>query len=175
MSEKPSKNGEGAEVKAEKSEGLAKKREGEQFTCPRCGRPASYIERQRKGNRVYYVAVHYKGSRKEGGKVKKDLEKCYLGPMEYVLVEKLHGLGLAGLMDRDRFKRYVREALDSAELSLKDLLELAVEVAERALELVETSDVDDSLVERAKQAYNTLIKVYGKLKERRLVERFAKA
>jgi hypothetical protein len=69
----------------------------------------------------------------------------------------------------------VREALDSDELSLKDLLELAVEVAERALELVETSDVDDSLVEKAKQAYNTLIKVYGKLKERRLVERFAKA
>ena len=175
MSEKSSKNGEGAEVRAKEPEGLAKKREGEQFTCPRCGRPASYIERQRKGDRVYYVAVHYKGFRKEGGKVKKDLEKCYLGPMEYVLVEKLHGLGLAGLMDRDRFKRYVREALDSDELSLKDLLELAVEVAERALELVETSDVDDSLVEKAKQAYNTLIKVYGKLKERRLVERFAKA
>jgi DNA-directed RNA polymerase subunit M/transcription elongation factor TFIIS len=66
MSEKSSKNGEGAEVRAEESEGLAKKREGEQFTCPRCGRPASYIERQRKGDRVYYVAVHYKGFRKEG-------------------------------------------------------------------------------------------------------------
>lgn len=29
--------------------------------CPRCGSPISWIERYRKGGRVYYVAVHYLG------------------------------------------------------------------------------------------------------------------
>jgi hypothetical protein len=33
--------------------------------CPRCGRPISFVEEQRKGDRVYYVAHHYLGY--EGG------------------------------------------------------------------------------------------------------------
>jgi hypothetical protein len=64
--------------------------------------------------------------------------------------------------------------LKSGGFSPKELPDLAVEVAEKALKLSKTSAIDGSLVERARQAYNMLIKVYGKLKERQLVERFAR-
>jgi hypothetical protein len=55
----------------------------EKPVCPRCGRPISFIEEQRKGDRVYYIAHYYLGC--EEGKKKE--ERCYLGPKKYVLVE----------------------------------------------------------------------------------------
>ena len=144
------------------------------FTCPRCGQRASYLERQLKGSQTYFIAVHYEGYQKVGGKVKKKVRKCYLGPREYILVEKLHGLDLAGLIDSERFKRYVREALDSTEFTLDELLELIGELADRALEKAEVIEVGrvKAAVDRALAAREVLSKVYAKLYERYLKLRF---
>jgi len=73
------------------------------MVCPRCGQPISYIERQRRGNRFYYYAVHYEGyERTPDGRIRKKVRRCYLGPSTYVEVSKLHadlGLTLKGLIE----------------------------------------------------------------------------
>ena len=78
--------------------------------CPRCGLPYSYIERRVVGGRVYLYAVHiYKA--KEGGKTKRRVRKCYLGPEDsYEYVSMMHereGLRLKGLMNRERIIEYL--------------------------------------------------------------------
>ena len=79
--------------------------------CPRCGERYSWIERHRRGNRVYLVAVHYLGTVYEGGKRKKRVRKCYLGPEDsYEYVTRTHGregLVLRGAIDRDRALLYL--------------------------------------------------------------------
>jgi len=94
-------------VKPSKWEELLKHR-----ICPRCKRPFSYLERHRdrKTGKVYYYAVHYKGYRRVGGKIKKDVEKCYLGPDLYDYVTLTHGdegLVLRGMLDRGRVLSYL--------------------------------------------------------------------
>ena len=69
--------------------------------CERCGRPVSWYEKRRVGNREYLYAIHYsKGKR----------EQCYLGPPDkYIYVSKTHekeGLVLKGLSDPDRVLEY---------------------------------------------------------------------
>jgi len=144
--------------------------------CPRCGREVSYVERQVKGSQTYFYAVHYMGYERVGLKIKKKVKKCYLGPREYEYVEKLHNLGLAGLVDRERFRRYLKELLDSMEVGLRELLELVRELAERALEEVE--DVEPAkareLSEEARAVWGLLGKVYHKLYEKHLVARFSR-
>jgi len=106
--------------------------------CPRCKRPISYIERHRKGDRVYVVAVHYEGyERLPNGKIKKKVRKCYLGPEgSYVHVTKLHvfeeGLVLKGLTDRDRALEYLDALIryiSSGRLELD--VETALKLAEK--------------------------------------------
>ncbi len=59
--------------------------------CPRCGQPVSYIEKQRRGNQVYYYAVHYLGyERTPDGRIHRKVRRCYLGPSTYIEVSKLH-------------------------------------------------------------------------------------
>jgi hypothetical protein len=55
--------------------------------CPRCGQPASYIERRRVGDREYLYAVHeYRDKQK--GRVR---IKHYLGPADgYEYVSRTH-------------------------------------------------------------------------------------
>ena len=144
--------------------------------CPRCGREVSYVERQVKGSQTYYYAVHYFGYEVVNGKVKKKVKKCYLGPREYEYVEKLHSLGLAGLIDRERFRRYLKELLDSTEMDLKELLEVVRELATRALEEVEELDSARAreLLEEARAVWGLLGKVYHKLYEKHLVARFSR-
>jgi hypothetical protein len=120
------------------------------------------MEEQRKGGRVYYIAHHYLGY--EGGRKKE--ERCYLGPKEYVLVEGLHGLGLAGMIDPSRERRYLEKLLMKANLPLTDLLELMNLLAKRALELAKTAKYDKQLLalagivkERVKGIYD---EVYAK-------------
>jgi len=50
--------------------------------CPVCGRPVSWIEEREVGGNVYYYAVHYLG--KDPATGKRRVEKCYLGPKQYV-------------------------------------------------------------------------------------------
>ena len=101
--------------------------------CPRCGSPVSYYERQRKGGRTYVVAVHYMGyERGPGGRVRKRVRKCYLGPLGgYEYVSRLHsreGLVLKGLSEPWRAVDYL-EALaayiSEAELGGEEALRLA--------------------------------------------------
>jgi len=79
--------------------------------CPRCHRKISWIEKLRRGDRTYIIAVHYLGSFVRGGKRKKIVEKCYLGPegeYEYVsLTHSREGLALKGMWDRERAIDYL--------------------------------------------------------------------
>ena len=79
--------------------------------CPRCRRKISWIERHKRGDRTYIVAVHYLGSYVKNGKRKKIIQKCYLGPedqYEYVsLTHSREGLTLKGMWDRERIIDYL--------------------------------------------------------------------
>jgi len=98
--------------------------------CPRCGREISWIERRRRGDRVYYYAVHYLGYSKVGGRVRKNVRKCYLGPEEYVYVTRLHqdlGIVFEGAIEERRVLHYVDglvEALGRLELDVPTRVEL---------------------------------------------------
>lgn len=69
-----------------------------------------------------------------------------MGPKEYVLVERLHDLGLAGMIDPSRERRYLEKLLSKANLPLPDLLELMSLLAKRALELARTATYDRQLL-----------------------------
>jgi hypothetical protein len=73
------------------------------IVCPRCG-ALGYLERRRVKEQTYYYCLHLL----EGKKVR----KCYLGAGEYINVEKFQNLGLAGLTDKERFKRYLERIVE---------------------------------------------------------------
>jgi len=79
--------------------------------CPRCHRKISWIEKHRRGDRTYIIAVHYLGSYVKNGKRIKKIEKCYLGPEDqYEYVSHMHareGLMLRGIWDRERAIEYM--------------------------------------------------------------------
>jgi len=108
--------------------------------CPRCGQEYSYLERHRKGGRVYVVAVHYEGYVKAEGKVKKKVRKCYLGPEGcYDYVSRLHareGLVLRGASDHERALAYL-DALISYLSRVELDRTLAESLAERFIKLAE--------------------------------------
>ncbi len=116
--------------------------------CPRCGQPVSYIEKQRRGNQVYYYAVHYLGyERTPDGKIRKKVRRCYLGPSTYVEVSKLHadlGLTLKGLMEEGRERDYmealvksVRDRIRGGRLTAGEARELAAVLSRFSEELKE--------------------------------------
>ncbi|MFP3171957.1 MAG: hypothetical protein RXQ79_02820 [Acidilobus sp.] len=118
------------------------------MVCPRCGAPVSYIERQRRGNRVYYYAVHYEGyERTPDGRVHKKVRRCYLGPNAYVEVSKLHadlGLTLKGLIEEGRERDYmealarsVRDRIRGGRLTAGEARELAAVFSRFSEELKE--------------------------------------
>jgi len=96
----------------------------EVMICPRCGQPISYIERQRRGNQVYYYAVHYLGyERGPDDRIHKKVKRCYLGPEAYIEVSKLHadlGLKLKGLMESGRERYYINALVEAIEERMKD-------------------------------------------------------
>ena len=102
----------------------------ERPVCPRCGSPISWVERQRKGDRVYYYAVHYLGYTKVGGRVRKRVRRCYLGPESYEYVSRLHkdlGIVLEGAVVDRRVVHYLDafvEALSRVELDRSTLVEI---------------------------------------------------
>jgi hypothetical protein len=91
----------------------AKEKEGkggiEEGVCPRCGRAYQYIEKRKVGNNVYFYAVHDWVKREDG---KRYAVRCYLGSKQYQYVEQFQQLGLAGLIDKERFVRYALNVLD---------------------------------------------------------------
>jgi len=102
----------------------------ERPVCPRCGLPVSWVEKLRKGDRVYYVAVHYLGYNKSGGRVRKRVRKCYLGPETYEYVTRLHrdlGIVLEGAVVDRRVIHYLDafvSALSRVELDRPTLVEI---------------------------------------------------
>ena len=110
--------------------------------CPRCGLPYSYIERRVVGGRVYLYAVHITKV-KEGGKVKRRVRKCYLGPEDsYEYVSKLHereGIVLRGLADRQRIIKYLDAIIRYIESNgdPETLSKIRARL-ERALEIIES-------------------------------------
>ena len=80
--------------------------------CPRCGREYQYIEQRRQGNQTYFYAVHIIKERSGKRRVK----KCYLGPMIYEYVTRLHrkeGLVFKGLLEVNRAIEYIETLLNS--------------------------------------------------------------
>jgi len=148
---------------------------GEAMICPRCGQPISYIERQRRGNQVYYLAVHYYGyERGPDGKVRKKVKKCYLGPSAYIEVTRTHsdlGLTLKGLMEEGRERDYmealarsVRDRIRGGRLTAGEARELATvlsrfseELKELARELSEYAAEEAAHKETAKEAVNETV------------------
>jgi len=79
-------------------------------TCPRCGEKISWIETQRKGKRIYYIAVHYYKGKKR--------KRCYLGPKQYEYVSRLHsdiGLEFEGAMSTERIINYLDKIIQTLE------------------------------------------------------------
>ena len=77
--------------------------------CPRCGKPYSYTERHKIGNRIYLYAVHYERYERLNNKIKKKVRKCYLGPengYEYA-VKRLSKEGFLWLKDRQNAMDYL--------------------------------------------------------------------
>jgi hypothetical protein len=99
--------------------------------CPRCGLTISWVERVRRGGRVYYVAAHTSG----GGKKPR---RCYLGPKEYVYVSKLHedlNLVLKGALDGDRWVDYMASLVEA--IASQDDRSRAVDILRRVREAVD--------------------------------------
>ena len=79
--------------------------------CPKCGKPISYIEEQRKKSNVYYVAVHYLGYEKP------IVKKCYLGPKDYKYVTKQHNFTLHGMIVLEREIEYLKQIINDLKSS----------------------------------------------------------
>jgi len=96
------------------------------MVCPRCGQPISYIEKHKRGNRVYYYAVHYEGyERGPDGRPRPKLRRCYLGPDKYVLVNSV--LATAGL----HVKSLAQQLMEDRPLVVSQLEELAKAIEEK--------------------------------------------
>ena len=94
--------------------------------CPRCGQPISYIERQRRGDQVYYYAVHYEGyERTPDGRIRKKVRRCYLGPEKYILTNKV--LAAAGI----QVKSLAHQLTEDKPLIASQLEELVKAVEEK--------------------------------------------
>ena len=125
--------------------------------CPRCGRPIDWLERVKRGNQVYVYAVHYLGYEKIGNKIRKKVEKCYLGPERYLYVTKTHlrdGLILRGMQDRDRILEYLEaliRALGSPDLSLNS--EFLYRLAEKLRVLADRLEELGREVEKAERGF----------------------
>jgi RNA polymerase-binding transcription factor DksA len=94
--------------------------------CPRCGQPISYVERQRRGNRVYFFAVHYLGYEKTpDGRIHKKVRRCYLGPDKYVLANRV--LSTAGV----HVKSLAQQLMEDKPLVASQLEELVKAIEEK--------------------------------------------
>jgi len=142
----------------------------EVMICPRCGQPISYIERQRRGNQVYYYAVHYLGyERGPDDRIHKKVKRCYLGPEAYIEVSKLHsdlGLTLKGLMEEGRERDYmealvrsVRDRIRGGRLTAGEARELAAVLSRFSEELKELARElgEYAAGEAAKEAVNETV------------------
>jgi len=109
--------------------------------CPRCGRLFSYLEERvdKRSGKTYYYAVHYLGYERQGGRVKKKIQRCYLGPEYYDYATRTHlkeGLVFKGLVDSTRLLDYLEVIvgyLETAELS-SDTMALVISRLERLTE-----------------------------------------
>jgi len=110
--------------------------------CPRCGLPYSYIERRVIGDRVYLYAVHVMKVR-EGGRSKRKVRKCYLGPEDsYIYVSMMHekeGLRLRGMISKDRIIEYLDAIIRYIQSNGEpEVLQKIRARLERALEIIDS-------------------------------------
>jgi hypothetical protein len=111
--------------------------------CPRCGQPISYIEKHKRGNRVYYYAVHYEGyERTPDGRIHKKVRRCYLGPEKYVLTNRV--LATAGL----QVKSLAQQLTEDKPLVVSQLEELAKAVEEKMARTEMSSYTAQQLADR---------------------------
>jgi len=76
---------------------------------------------------------------REYGKTK--IKTCYLGAEKYDYVERFQNLMLSGLIDKDRFRRYMLELIDK--LSIDDL-KWVMEEIKRLIEERTRSDIGEA-------------------------------
>ena len=89
-----------------------------------CGRPVSWYERLRRGDREYLIAAHYRRVELPGGARKREVKKCYLGPVDgYAYTTRTHareGLVLRGMGDRARIPEYLDALMEWLEGHMSD-------------------------------------------------------
>jgi hypothetical protein len=99
------------------------KGKGGNFVCPRCG-GLGYLDRRVRGEHVYFYCMHIErvGNRRR-------VHRCYLGAESYDYVERFQEMSLSGLMDKERFARYLDVLIPR--LERKELLMLVRKAKER--------------------------------------------
>lgn len=136
--------------------------------CPRCGLRYSWVERRRVDDQVYIYAVH---DTMVGDK--RRIKKCYLGPVSYKYVTRLHereGLVLRGLADSDRVMEYLDaliEYLSEAEIDRETALKLDgrfEEIVRRLRRYGERGEKESPIVEALKMLREALKKSSEKRK-----------
>jgi hypothetical protein len=114
-----------------------------QNICPRCGEAGGYIEKRTVNDRTYLYFVHQRVIRGE-----RIIRRCYLGAGEYKYVNRFNPIGLAGLIDRDRFTRYIEALVDK--IGVDKILEVFKTLISRLSreELMEAKKIiDDKIME----------------------------
>ena len=99
-----------------------------EFVCPRCG-DIGYLSRQTRNGHTYYYCRHVQVMQK----TRKE-RKCYLGADKYEYVELVNRMGLSGMLDSERFRKYLEHLLPK--LQYDDLVKIK-NIIDKELERVE--------------------------------------
>jgi hypothetical protein len=84
------------------------------YVCPRCG-ALGYIERRYVNGQAYYYCRHVTIENKQ-----RKEKRCYLGARQYSYVEAFNRMQLAGMLDEERFRRYLEYIIPK--LRVEDLI-----------------------------------------------------
>jgi hypothetical protein len=84
------------------------------FVCPRCG-DLGYLERRQVNDQLYYYCRHVTVEAK-----RRKEKRCYLGANRYEYVETFNRMMLSGLLDEERFRRYLEFLIPK--LRVEDLI-----------------------------------------------------
>ena len=134
--------------------------------CPVCGRPVSWVEKRQVGEQVYYYAVHYLGKDAAG---KRRVEKCYLGPKQYIYrrVSTLDQFSRADVSDVAKLVAKLLEQLGEEERRqaaaaildvIRPYLPPPPQLVEKPAEAL-PSDVISDVVEKVRRAKTPMAKV----------------
>jgi hypothetical protein len=111
------------------------------FVCPRCG-TLGYIERRYVNGQAYYYCRHVTVEAK-----RRKERRCYLGARQYSYVETFNHMQLAGMLDEERFRRYLEHLIPKLRVEdliiLKERIEKELSKLERGRAIAANSPSQD--------------------------------